>query len=247
MTTTNLTLVSVPEGVGRGRWKTVSGTGERIIVVDRFTTFCESIRTSLTLDAVFVARVIIDGSVDALTFLRFLASLPADFRGDALYRSDEAAFLSSVTRDCGRTLYELRAEDVRFYLDVHDLAAERASELPVVLIVDRDPDERRTLAAAAAAAGAEVVLATTSGEAVRIAASLRPSLVFVDDAHAFDVPPTLRGLAAGYTPAIALISDRSVRSAAYIDQSFAKPVREPEIVEYVRWVFGSEAVQKLAS
>ena len=66
-----------------------------------------------------VQRVIFDRSIDSDTYLEFLSSLPANFRGDLLWiKDDKSAFLSSITRDDGRVIYSLLPVDVDFYLKV---------------------------------------------------------------------------------------------------------------------------------
>lgn len=75
-----------------------------------------------------IARVIFEESVDDHGFLRFLANLPSDFRGDVLMiRAGRGGFLSSIARGDGRVLYELGAGDLELYLQAHfaSLALER--------------------------------------------------------------------------------------------------------------------------
>ena len=63
-------------------------------------------------------RVIFGSSVPLETFMSFLTDLPADFRGDvAICTKQWGAFLSSAAvSGTGRVLYELRQEDLLFYL-----------------------------------------------------------------------------------------------------------------------------------
>ncbi|HUO85310.1 MAG TPA: hypothetical protein VM534_09370 [Thermoanaerobaculia bacterium] len=64
-----------------------------------------------------IRRVIFDGSLDESQLLRFLSSLPVEFRGDVMMiRPDGTAFLSSAGRAEGRHLYELGADDVELWL-----------------------------------------------------------------------------------------------------------------------------------
>lgn len=67
-----------------------------------------------------VHSVIFDGSLDGISFLQFLTSIPYEFRGDILFiESPNRAFLSSCMPREGRVLYQLGAMDLDFYLQAH--------------------------------------------------------------------------------------------------------------------------------
>ena len=73
-----------------------------------------------------VERVIMDRAGAADEFLELLATLPAEFAGDALFiRDDGTGFLSATGRGCDRVLYSLAHRDVRFYLETHELVTSR--------------------------------------------------------------------------------------------------------------------------
>lgn len=77
-----------------------------------------------------VERVIIDRTGDAGDFLDLISRTPSQFMGDLIFiRDDGSGFLSAAGRGDGRVLYSLGAEDVRFYLETHDLVTGRDGEL----------------------------------------------------------------------------------------------------------------------
>lgn len=80
-----------------------------------------------------IARVVFDGSISAERFLAFLSSLPIGFRGDVLFiQPNGDGFLSAVSRDDGRYLYNLTSRDVDFYRDTTLAPAEEeVAEAPV--------------------------------------------------------------------------------------------------------------------
>jgi hypothetical protein len=75
-----------------------------------------------------VGRVIVDRAGDADEFLELLATLPAEFTGDALYiRDNGSGVMSATARGGDRVLYSLTAHDIRFYLETHDLVTGRVA------------------------------------------------------------------------------------------------------------------------
>ncbi len=75
-----------------------------------------------------VERVIIDRAGDADAFLNLLAGVPAEFGGDLLFMREEGCgFLSAMGRGGDRVFYALSKQDVRFYLEMHDLVTGRAA------------------------------------------------------------------------------------------------------------------------
>lgn len=217
--TKHLTLVSLAADAEERWQKDGISAIERLIHVRNINTTQEAVRASLGVAAVRIERVIIDdASVDAVRFIRFVTSLPEEFRGDVLYIAGEnSAFLSSATRDGGRAMYELDDDDVRFYAAANGLV-ERHPDAPadstcaqnLVLIADDDGTAREALTRAVLRTGAEVVLASTGHEAIGLAGALRPALLFVSrelpDTHSVELVRAVRRLDAHYEPAISVLS-----------------------------------------
>ena len=99
------------------------GDSTRVVAIDALTVLLRaSIDGIVQLD---VERVILDRSTDAAEFLKFLASLPAEFSGDVLLITDDkGAYLSSSGRGGSRALCSLTSDDVAFYLSTHELTEE---------------------------------------------------------------------------------------------------------------------------
>lgn len=73
-----------------------------------------------------IRRVIVDRTQSATEFLATLAALPNDFGGEVLWiESDSRAYLSTLGRGDGRLLYTMGNEDLRFYLEAHELVTGR--------------------------------------------------------------------------------------------------------------------------
>ena len=77
-------------------------------------------------EALDVVRLVLDGGISTRCFLNVLAALPGDSAAEILWICDDGTgYLSAIGRGCDRVLYALTGEDVRFYLEVHGLVAER--------------------------------------------------------------------------------------------------------------------------
>ena len=75
-----------------------------------------------------VGRAIVDRAGTAEEFLDLLASLPGEFTGDVLLiRDDGSGILSASARGGDRVMYALMAEDIRFYLEAHNLVTGRVA------------------------------------------------------------------------------------------------------------------------
>jgi hypothetical protein len=97
--------------------------------------FLESVRSlrfaltaAVTEVGLDVCRAIVDRAGVADEFLELLTDLPPAFTGDVLrIRDDGAGILSATARGGDRVLYALTADDVRFYLEAHDLVTGRVA------------------------------------------------------------------------------------------------------------------------
>lgn len=75
-----------------------------------------------------LGRIIVDRSASADDLLDFLAAVPSAFTGDIVFiRDDDTGFLSASGRGGDRVIYQLYANDVRFYLETHDLVTGRVA------------------------------------------------------------------------------------------------------------------------
>jgi hypothetical protein len=84
-----------------------------------------------------LGRIIIDRAASADDLLELLAALPAAFNGDILFINDEGGgYLSAAARGGDRVIYQLQANDVRFYLETHDLVTGRTAAPPAVRIFE---------------------------------------------------------------------------------------------------------------
>ncbi len=113
-----LTLVYTENADSRYAWEETYAKAPLVVAGDR----------DLLREALFSAeregrgeieRVILDESIDSVSVLSFLASLPIEFRGEVLsIQPGGKGFLSSIARGDGRMLYELGSDDLAFYFRV---------------------------------------------------------------------------------------------------------------------------------
>ncbi|MBV8520284.1 MAG: response regulator [Acidobacteria bacterium] len=272
----NFTLIHADED---SSWIPASSesSASSTIVVANWNAFTEAMLVGAQTDHRVIERAIIDRTIDCATFLEFLAALPVGFGGDVLYiENDARAYLSAGLPREGRTMYVLTADDVQFYREVHRLDFGRRPEAVVapmpqvvplappsravdcasriVLIGDDDRRARAVLAELAIEEGCEVVYACDGTEAIRLAAQLRPALVFLDGLmpamHGFEVARFIRNFDPAYSPTIAVVSGvykslryRNEALLKYgVDMYFTKPI-DPEMIRTtIRDVFGSVAL-----
>ena len=73
-----------------------------------------------------LGRIVVDRAASADDLLDFLAAIPPAFAGDILFiREDETGFLGASDGGDDCVIYRLHANDVRFYLETHDLVTGR--------------------------------------------------------------------------------------------------------------------------
>jgi hypothetical protein len=118
-----ITLVSQPGTRQPERtWNFTPVSSSRIISVGSFTVLRYALEGSMSELAHDVERLVIDRTATPIQYLELLASLTDKFVGDVLYIQDDgSAFLSSSGRGSGRMIYKLSPNDLRFYLETHDL------------------------------------------------------------------------------------------------------------------------------
>lgn len=121
------TLVLMPRGEAAETW---SGVGA--ILLWNYSLLDAALHAGVTEYGREIARVIFERSIEATTFLDFLTRLPVGFRGDVLMvMANGHGYLSAVSRDEGRYLYNLTPRDVAFYRET--VLAGDAMEAPVEL------------------------------------------------------------------------------------------------------------------
>lgn len=115
---TRLTLIATPVMSMRD-WR-VATPG--IVFVDARSNPSEILAGSACDDGLDVTRVILDGGITAQQFLDTLAAAPAGSLAEILWICDDGSgYLSAAGRGGDRILYVLRAEDVRFFLEINGL------------------------------------------------------------------------------------------------------------------------------
>jgi hypothetical protein len=109
-------------------WRLYSNSPDRVVVTDSFSTLGYMLRRGMKDMNLDVERFVIDRAAPHADFLVLLATIPEDFAGDVLFISEDGGgFLSATSRSGGRVLYALGVEDVRFYLEAHDLVTGRVA------------------------------------------------------------------------------------------------------------------------
>lgn len=109
-------------------WNYARCRGENVAFLDTIQALKFALHASLNDVGLDIERVIVDRAGDADDFLDLLSSIPAELAGDVLLiRDDGAGFLSATGRGCDRVLYALTRQDIRFYLETHDLVTGRAA------------------------------------------------------------------------------------------------------------------------
>jgi len=99
-------------------WNLSNRSTSRIILTEQLNVLRYAISATAGEMGVDVERVILDRSGCAENFLNFVAGLPHFFTGDALFlKEDGSGFMSSTGRGGDRMMYQLSAQDVRFYLE----------------------------------------------------------------------------------------------------------------------------------
>jgi hypothetical protein len=108
-------------------WNYAPGAGEAVAFLDSGSALCAALSAGMDL-GLDVGRIIADRTGTPDQFLELLASLPAEFGGDALLiRDDGSGVMSASGRGGGRVLYALTTHDVRFYLETSNLVTGRVA------------------------------------------------------------------------------------------------------------------------
>lgn len=128
-TSAPVTIINTPNG----NWSdwTHCFVDCEIVSVAEFSTLASTLRRSLHEEGRCVERVVIDGSMPAVSCLEFLATMPRCFLGDVLFIAQEGrTFLSATGRGGERILYMLEPRDVLFYLRVYSALNRAADQSP---------------------------------------------------------------------------------------------------------------------
>jgi len=79
-----------------------------------------------------VERIVIDRMGTAQDFLDCLTAVPTRFLGDVVFIArDGSAYLSAMARGDGRILHRLGRQDLRFYLEMHELVTGRTPKASI--------------------------------------------------------------------------------------------------------------------
>jgi hypothetical protein len=123
-----ITLVARPSSKPSHDWNHERTRSGQVAFVESFRALRFAFGPALEDVGLDVERVILDRCGDCGDFLEFLTEMPAAFAGDIVFlREDGSGFLSATGRGGDRLLYSMREQDVRFYLEAHDLVTGRAS------------------------------------------------------------------------------------------------------------------------
>lgn len=124
--TRRVTLINRNRRSAPRAWDMSPTTASRVIAVESVLVLRYALDGGLSEIYRDVERVVLDRTTSAADYLSLLASLPPQFAGDVLLiTNDDSGFLSSTGRGGDRVLYALSATDVRFYLEMHGLVADR--------------------------------------------------------------------------------------------------------------------------
>jgi len=117
-----ITLVARRAGTADRDWDASRDAANRIIFLEAFTVLRYALGSGIVEMQQDVERVILDRCATAAQYLDLLTALPQEFSGDVVYvRPDDTGFMSATGRGGDRVLYSLSREDVRFYLEAHEL------------------------------------------------------------------------------------------------------------------------------
>jgi CheY-like chemotaxis protein len=257
MTHRLITILVSKENSQMQRWRTSAHVGSRIVPFPDVATVQRTIAGRRDRDPFEVERVIIDNAATASEFLLFLATLPAEFKGDVLFvEGYSRAFLSAAGVEGRRSLYTLDADDVDFYCAVYALrdmpnlnaassceAVGRMRKVRV-LVAEDDDKTREILATLLEDLGCESFIARGGLEAIRLANENHPQVIFLDglmpEMHGFEAARIIRQNA-GYTPRIIMLTGvykntkyRNEAKLRYgIDGYLIKPVSREEFASAI--------------
>jgi hypothetical protein len=107
-------------------WNYVGRASTSVAFIESVAVLRYALVAAVTEVGLDIGRVIVDRAGAADEFLELLTALPAQFTGDVLLiRDDGTGVMSATARGGDRVLYALRAHDVRFYLETHNLVTGR--------------------------------------------------------------------------------------------------------------------------
>ncbi len=122
MKTQKITLVCRGASTPDRDWNLSNRFTSRIILTEQLNVLRYAISETARETGVDIERVILDHSGSADNFLQVVAGLPHFFTGDALFLKDDGSgFMSSAGNGGDRVLYQLTAQDIRFYLETAGL------------------------------------------------------------------------------------------------------------------------------
>lgn len=109
-------------------WNYANSAPRRVAFLESVAALRLALGTALFDVGLDIERVIIDRAGCSNDFLKLLAGVPSEFAGDMLLINDDGAgFLSATGRGGDRVVYALSADDMRFYLETHELVTGRAA------------------------------------------------------------------------------------------------------------------------
>ena len=126
--TRRITLLARGRSTPDRDWERLTHGTTRLITIESATVLRYTLQHAVSDIDLDIERVILDRTFSPAEYLDLLASLPREFGADVLLiRSDDSGYLSSAGRGGDRTIYSLRADDVRFYLEANALVTGRVA------------------------------------------------------------------------------------------------------------------------
>ena len=120
--TRRITLLARGRSTPDRDWERMTNPMTRLVTIESMTVLRYTLKHAVSDIDLDIERVILDRTVSAAEYLDVLATLPQEFGADVLLiRGDDTGYLSSAGRGGDRTMYALRVEDVRFYLEANAL------------------------------------------------------------------------------------------------------------------------------
>jgi hypothetical protein len=113
-----ITLICRDSNTPDRDWNLSKSSSSKIILTEQVNVLRYAVGETAAEMGVDVERIILDRVSCADNYLQLLAELPHYFTGDALYlKNDGSGYLSATGRGGDRVMYQLSAQDIRFYLE----------------------------------------------------------------------------------------------------------------------------------
>ena len=124
--TRRITLLARGRSTPDRDWERITRGTTRIVTIESMTVLRYTLEHAVSDIDLDIERVILDRTISSAEYLDILAALPREFSADVLLiRNDDSGYLSAAGRGGDRTIYSMRSEDTRFYLEANALVTGR--------------------------------------------------------------------------------------------------------------------------